>query len=851
MFQFLGSAISRSWHIWLAGWIVVSVALSAVAPEWASVVEDGEFRYLPEEVPSHRGEELFERAFSKDLLGSSVVIVVRRESREDGLLDEDKTFIDEVLKPRLQNTAALNGGLASDDVQDDVGVAAPADDARKSVSEPGRAAESIASTDPPLVSRIRTFSDKSIGHLLESDDKKASLVVLELSTEFIALRNHKLIEEIEDLIGPSGELRSEQLIPPGLDLKLSGSATVGRDMRLAAEQSADATHLWTVLLVITLLIAIYRAPLLALIPIMTVFVSVNIAIVVLSLLAQQHFIELFNGIEIYVTVVLYGAGVDYCMFLMARYKEELDAGASIEDAIANSVGKVGAALAASAGTTMAGIGMMTFAEFGKFRQAGLAMSFSLTFVLFAALTFTPAMLRLAGRWAFWPQMQTERIRTAPGWLSPTNLISRLMEYGWFSRVWQKIGDALLARPLTIWCASVALMAPFVVVAVVNHDKLSYGLLSELPRNEPSVVGAEAVQAHFPAGATGPVTVLLENRRIDFDTADGRRKIEDLVARVENLKSELQIADIRSVANPFGITETAEEHLAGLTPIQRGIAQKKAYDYYVSDVGSLAGHVTRIDVVFEDDPFFQGSIDRLNRLERFVRDVLPESLAAAARLHYVGPTASIRDLKTVTRRDQIRIDVLVVAAVFIILVILLRRLATAGYLVASVFFSYLVALGATYTVFWMLNPAGFAGLDWKVPIFLFTILIAVGEDYNIYLITRIEEEQRVHGPVQGVTVALRKTGSIISSCGLIMAGTFSSLLAGSLSGMNQLGFALAFGVLLDTFVVRPILVPAYLILLHSGRLGVLGKLLGANDSALPSPLQRSQSVEATAAERRAP
>jgi RND superfamily putative drug exporter len=140
------------------------------------------------------------------------------------------------------------------------------------------------------------------------------------------------------------------------------------------------------------------------------------------------------------------------------------------------------------------------------------------------------------------------------------------------------------------------------------------------------------------------------------------------------------------------------------------------------------------------------------------------------------------------------------------------------------FSYLVALGATYSFFWLTDPH-FAGLDWKVPMFLFTILIAVGEDYNIFLMTRIDEEQQKHGPVKGVIEALSKTGRIISSCGIIMAGTFASLCAGSLKGMIQLGFALAFGVLLDTFVVRPILVPAYLVLLHSGRFGKLGTWLG--------------------------
>ena len=126
------------------------------------------------------------------------------------------------------------------------------------------------------------------------------------------------------------------------------------------------------------------------------------------------------------------------------------------------------------------------------------------------------------------------------------------------------------------------------------------------------------------------------------------------------------------------------------------------------------------------------------------------------------------------------------------------------------FSYLVTLGVTFAVFYLADWEGFPGLDLTVPLFLFTVLIAVGEDYNILLVTRIHEEQQRHGPERGVAVALARTGPIISSCGFIMAGTFLSLMiAGQLAQMIQLGFALAFGVLLDTFIVRPILVPSYL------------------------------------------
>ena len=267
-------------------------------------------------------------------------------------------------------------------------------------------------------------------------------------------------------------------------------------------------------------------------------------------------------------------------------------------------------------------------------------------------------------------------------------------------------------------------------------------------------------------------------------------------------------------------------------------------------------VTRVDVVFDEDPFSRDSIQQLSDLENVVRGFIETSRPAVdpesgdaedgtgeaedgtgeaesseespvdqrTTLLSIGSTASIRDLKDVTDSDQIRIDVLVLIGVYAILLVLLRRPGISLYLIIGVFFSYFAALGVTFVVFEHVvgDPGDFGGLDWKVPMFLFTILIAVGEDYNIFLMTRIEEEQLEHGLVGGVAEALKKTGSIIAGCGVIMAGTFSSLLAGSLVGMQQLGFALAFGVLLDTMVVMPILVPAWLILLYRGRLGPLSR-----------------------------
>ncbi|MFK7777724.1 MAG: MMPL family transporter [Gimesia sp.] len=784
------------------------MGISYAAPEWSTVVQNGEFAFLPEDSPSLQGEELFKLAFPDDLLASSIVIVVRREHGDQGLTPEDLNFIENILKPQLQKIAD----------------AGQTQDANSNTSSEEDSSET--KTNSSNISRIRTYTDKAIGDLLQSEDNKASLVIVELSTEFLDQSNGKTIGSIEDLLQDEEFKKSIEL---GLDISLSGIATVGRDMIRAANQSAEATELWTVLLVILLLIIIYRAPILALIPLITVFVSVKIALSFLAILASYGIVGLFSGIEVYVTVILYGAGVDYCLFLIARHREELDKECTFKEAISNSVATVGAALAASAGTTMCGIGMMFFAQFGKFQQAGVAMSLSLFFVLIASLTLTPALLCLAGRFAYWPQSFNERVAISAGWLTPSSVMARLMQRNWAGSIWDSVSQALLKSPGKIWLTTTLILVPFALVSLACYGNLSYGLLSELPHEDPSVVGTKAVQGHYPAGATGPLTILFQNPDINFSDSQGRKAFEDLTDDLIKRKEELGIADIRNMIKPFGIDAEDEmekaKSLRGLEKFRALSRIKLIKNYYISSEQDLKNHVTRMDLILEKDPFSHDSMKQLAHVKTAINDSLPEALRDNTKLYYIGATASISDLKAVTDQDQTRIDFLVLGSVFLILVILLRRPAISAYLILTVFFSYLVTLGVTFTVFWALDPQNFIGLDWKVPMFLFTILIAVGEDYNIYLITRIDEEQKTKGPVDGVISALKKTGGIISSCGIIMAGTFSSLMAGTLVGMQQLGFALAFGVLLDTFIIRPIIVPAYLIMLYRGYFGSWGKYLG--------------------------
>lgn len=838
MYRQIGETVTRFPIATIGVWIIVAVLTVTTSPKSKGIWQEGELVFLPEDATSSRAQQLFREAFpphdgtrfgeedtvgtavQRDPLGSNIVVVLFRENRPEGLSEADREFLREDLVPKLEEIRKSTP----------FGYEFADESTFQEIPESERVARAISTPD-----------DRRIGSLLTSPDERAALVVMELKTEFLDRQNGLIVDRLENLLKSSDLLRDK---PIGLAMALSGSATVGRDILRAEGESASRTEAITKFLVIFLLLLIYRAPLLALVPLVTVGISVEFTLALLAHLAQAGWIGLFNGLEIYVTVVVYGAGVDYCLFLIARYKEELDRGKTFPGAILGSIRKVGAALATSAGTSIVGIGMMGFAEFGKFQQAGIAISIGLFVAVCFAITFTPAMLLLLRDWAFWPDVRHERPLGENAWLPASSLWKKFSEQRWLDELWELIAKILRQFPGTIFTATVLVMLPFAGIGLTKQNDLSYGLLTDLPKDVTSVEGAMAIQEHFPAGITGPATFLVhfdqDALRAAYDGDDltdvstseqlSRQMTDALEASLDDIEQpNFEVVDIRNQTYPLGTNEKPQQYLDSLSSIAERIA-KRNYQHktYNSVRGPLAGEVMRIDVVFSTDPFERISIAKLGEVEGVILNAIPEKLRESSSVLTLGATAGIRDLKLTTDRDRIRIDILVVVAVYLMLIALLRRPAICAYLIVTVVFSYLVSMGMTYLVFYLRDPVHFTGLDWKVPIYLFTILIAMGEDYNILLMARVSEEQRRFGPIEGVLSALTKTGSIISSCGIIMAGTFASLMSGSLLGMVQLGFALAFGVLLDTFVVRPILVPAYLILLHSGRFGTLGRVLGAKE-----------------------
>ena len=334
MFERLGRFVSR-WPLPIAVvWIAVSILAHSTSPDWTSVAQQGEFAFLPEDSPSRQAEDLYRQAYhlavnredSEDsvpqyVLGSNVVIVVQREDREDGLTGEDFRFISSVLHPGLNAIQMSTApGFATGDqsafvrdyirrvVQDvqSEGSSASDKDVAAAVSRLGGNPDGEIG-DPPVVlpksdrvsSGIWTFNDRGVGPLFVSRNKKSTLVVIQVDAEFLDRSHMLLLERIEafvtDVTQHRADYAAELQVPANLELAISGSATVGRDMLDAERQSTQNTEKWTKILVIVLLLAIYRAPLLVVIPLMTVGLTTDLTVSLLRHMAIAGWIDVFSG----------------------------------------------------------------------------------------------------------------------------------------------------------------------------------------------------------------------------------------------------------------------------------------------------------------------------------------------------------------------------------------------------------------------------------------------------------------------------------------------------------------------------------------------------------------------------
>ncbi|MEE8450403.1 MAG: MMPL family transporter, partial [Thermoguttaceae bacterium] len=519
MFDRLGAFVARHWLLVLLTWAALVGGIRLVAPHWDEITHDGDFAYLPDDMTSVAGQKLLNSAFPEILSKSQVVLVV---SRADGELQG----ADFALAQRLVDQFTPLEGEGSG--------------------------------DSPIVD-VQSYETPVIGKKLISrpgSKGQALLIALMLRNEFMAIDNWDLMTGLYEQLDA---IRAEDDFPEGLRLDVTGSAAVGFDMLHSAGESIRNTELTTIVLVVLILLLVYRAPGLVIVPLTTIIVSVVVAMDLVAIVTDVsartgwYDFKVFKTSKIFIVVILFGAGTDYCLFLISRYREELRHGLQTSRALAVALGQVGNALAASALTTVFGLGMMAFADFGKFSYSGPAIALCLVVALAACMTLAPALLRAGGRAVFWPF----GVGTPLGANEPAGS-------GVFTGFWHRLSRVVIARPGLILVGSVLLMAPLVCVGW--SVPITYDLLSEMQADKPSVQGVRQLGQHFVTAEIDPITLLVHDPdgRIfaledeDKLTKEGRRNIALLTKalyELEYVDSNGQrikpITSVRSLTEPLG------------------------------------------------------------------------------------------------------------------------------------------------------------------------------------------------------------------------------------------------------------------------------------------------------------
>jgi RND superfamily putative drug exporter len=492
----------------------------------------------------------------------------------------------------------------------------------------------------------------------------------------------------------------------------------------------DSTLLYiTAVIVICILLLTYRSPVLWILPLACVFVALTAAQAVIYLLARHAGLTVNGQSAFILTVLVFGAGTDYALLLIARYREELRRHADRHEAMAVALRRAGPAIIASGSTVILSLLCLLVAELNSTKSLGPVMAIGVAVGLCAMITLLPALLVIFGRWMFWP-------------LRPTLGSSEPTERG----LWARIGRRMARRPRVVWVVTAVVLG---AMAVGVTGLKANGLESKDSfRGKPEAVSGEQVLArHFPAGAGNPVQVV--------GKAEAAQQLQSTMAGTP-----------------------------GVAAVTRPVV-KDGYAYIEGTLTSSA-----------DSEASYGTVERL----RSSMHAIPGADAKVG-----GGSAVNLDIQRATRHDRNLVVPLVLLVVLVILALVLRALVAPLLLAATVVLSFAAALGVSSLVF--NHVFGFAGADPSFPLWTFVFLAALGVDYNIFLMTRVHEEAKRHGTRRGALIGLAATGGVITSAGLVLAGTFTALGTLPLVFITEIGFAVAFGVLLDTFVVRSVLVTA--------------------------------------------
>ena len=539
------------------------------------------------------------------------------------------------------------------------------------------------------------------------------------------------------------------------------------------------------------------------------------------------------------SVLMFGAGTDFTLFIVARYREELRRQPDRWHAMQESLRRIGPAIASSGGTTIAAMLALLLATFGSFQAMGPVLAMAIFLMLIAGLTLIPALTVLLGRAAFWPGRMhvtgTER-----------------------SRIWTWVANTVTRWPVVTFAATLVLLVVF--AAGTPSLKPSFSFIDGFPDEAESKIGAQILDDSFGAGELAPTNIFVNTTDVDGSLVDLDRLTQAVAAvpgvvrvsgptRPTGDAPAVDAAALQAAIPqlPPALREGPPSGPPGGAPTMGVPANVEPQTQAVLETYfggrrfvSPDGTTARLDVVMADHPYEVPAIDRIIDIRAVARAVTLGTSLEGAEIVVGGPTALQTDARAAVNRDMAVVGPIVIAMIWLILLFLLRSVVAASYLLGSVVLSFLSAVGLSVVIFQ--NIMGHPGVGYQNGVWMFIFLAALGADYNILIISRVREEIRERGLVEGVRVAVAQTGGVITSAGLILAGTFSILTTFPLRDIYQLGFAVALGVLMDTFIVRALFVPSIVLLLR--RWNWWPSRIGTAPVPVPVPVRVAESEPET-------
>ncbi len=801
----MGHQVSGSWFTFPAGrkakWVVFAIWFVVIFVAAGPANLPGKFQdaenneatsYLPGSAESTEALSAIEELQDGDLAPAVVIF-----SRESGLTQADFATIEATVAK--MDSEEFEGVIPDGATAASGGKPDPQAEAAEGGSAAGAPAITGCGTPTSEVPGQPAGYTPFVGPIC-SEDGRAAIVSAYINPEGEGERITDPVQFWRDqLPDESG----------GLQAKVTGGAGFSADAIEVFESINGTLLLAAVSLVIFLLIVIYRSPMFLFIPLTAVLFAEALSRSI-GYGVSELGVTINGQSSSIMSVLVLGAGTDYALLLVARYREELHRTADKYAAMRTALESAGPAIFASALTVIAALLCLMIAKVNGTSGLGPIAAIGIACAALSMLTLLPALLTIFGRRAFWPFVP-HTPETAP---QADGISERARR-----RIVDGSGAAALAR-VVLACLAVLVLLPLVLVnwlaRVISARRIPSLIVGPLDR---AVFTPYEIRRHRLEHASDAThgawarigrRVAISPRRVMGGTivlllvfCAGFASFSTDLTSEDTYRNEVESIEGQDLVNksfPSGTTGVTDivvaeaDEVENVTAAVENVGGVEA----VSEPVATGPPGTLLQATLEPNPYSTAAFDLIEPIRDAAHAVAPETLVG-------GPTAVEFDIRDAAGWDSTVIPPLILLVVFLILIGLLRALVAPLVLIGTVILSFLAALGVGYFTFDVLF--GFPGSDPSLPLFAFVFLVALGVDYNIFLIARAREETEKHGSEQGILRALAVTGAVITSAGIVLAGTFSVLAVLPLTFLTELGFVVAFGVLLDTFVVRSVLVPS--------------------------------------------